>query len=425
MQRNSLLLSSIGVVWWIFTPAVALAQAPKSLGWDDCVALALSRNPDLAASSLALQSSRYSYYGSFNGILPSLSLTNSYNDGSSSRSGSNKWEAQASASMNVFNLGDINNIRSSKASLTLAQASRRQTSANVRSSLRSAFSQVLFAQENVIVSRNILTMRQRGAQMLQLRYNSGQESKGNMMRSKAQALQAEVGVQQALRDLRSAQKNLARQLGLDDFQLVVGTGTLAVSTLPDSPPDRFEPFLSRRPDVAIQEATVQTAKVAVSQAWSPALPTLTANYSRSVSDRKEFPNDSYGWSFTGLLSFPLFGGGPTATYFSVASAKKSLEKSEQDLRSIRDAAVADLESSYASFVGSAEQVRVQEALLTAARQRNDEADVRYSSGLMSYDNWEIIASDRINQERQAIQTELNAAQAEAVWNKSLGRGLGD
>src|SRR6185436_10674432 len=140
MQRNSLLLSSIGVVWWIFTPAVALAQVPKSLGWDDCVALALSRNPDLAASSLALQSSRYSYYGSFNGILPSLSLTNSYNDGSSSRSGSNKWEAQASASMNVFNLGDINNIRSSKASLTLAQASRRQTSANVRSSLRSAFS---------------------------------------------------------------------------------------------------------------------------------------------------------------------------------------------------------------------------------------------------------------------------------------------
>jgi len=424
MQKLLLLRVHITAALLACVSIFAEAQT-KTLSWQDCVDLAIARNPDFASSSLALQSSRYSYYGSFNGVLPSLTLSNSYADASTFGSASNKWSAQASANMNVFSLTQINNIRTSKASLNLAEATLRQISSNVRQNLRNAFSQVLFAQENVLVSKNILTMRQRSAQMLQLRYDAGQESKGNMMRSKAQALQAEVGVEQALRDLRSAQKTLARQLGLDDFKIVGATGTLAVDAVPSAAPDNFEPYLGRRPDVAVQEATVQSAKVSVSQAWSPAFPSLSVNYTRSVSDRKEFPNSVYNWSFLGQLSYAFFGGGPAATYFAIASAKKNLEKAQQDLRTVRGAAVADLESTYASFVGAAEQVRVQLALLAAARQRNEEADVRYASGLMSYDNWEIIASDRISQERQAIIAQLSAAQSEASWKHSLGLGLGE
>jgi len=92
-----------------------------------------------------------------------------------------------------------------------------------------------------------------------------------------------------------------------------------------------------------------------------------------------------------------------ATYYAVAGAKQNLEKAQQDLRSVRDAAVVDLESNWASYANSYDQVKVQHALLDAARQRNDEADVRYASGLMTYDNWEIIASDRISSELRAVE----------------------
>ena len=68
---------------------------------------------------------------------------------------------------------------------------------------------------------------------------------------------------------------------------------------------------------------------------------------------------------------------------------------------------------------------MQQALLAAARQRSAEADVRYQSGLLTYDNWEIIVSDRISTERQAISAKLAAVNAEAAWERSLGKGLGE
>lgn len=405
---------------------VLAAEPPRVLNWEDCVQIALSRNPDLASSQLALKANQYSYYGSFNGILPQLNLSNSYNYNAANNFGATHfWQAEASATMDVFDMSQIANIRSSRAAVTLAEAALRNTSATVRFNLREAFTQLLFAQLNVEVSRNILLMRQRSAQMLVLRYNAGQESKGNMMRSKAQALQAEAALNQAYRDLRAAQRALARQLGWDDFAFMTSTGTFETQAPPDQPPENFGPLLSQRPDVAVQEATVLSAKTALSQSWSSVWPKLSVNYARTIDGRTEFPNSNYNWSFVGLLSYPLFGGGPTATYFAVASARKNLEKAEQDLRTVQDSAIADLENSYAGFMDATEQVRVQTALLAAARQRNDEADVRYASGLLTYDNWEIIASDRISQERLAIQTQLNAAQAEAAWLKSLGKGLGD
>ena len=121
----------------------------------------------------------------------------------------------------------------------------------------------------------------------------------------------------------------------------------------------------------------------------------------------------------------MFGGGPTAAYYAVSAAGKNVSRAEQDLRAARAQAFVDLENSWSSYSGAFDQVEVQRALLEAARQRNDEADVRYASGLMAYDNWEIIASDRIDGERRALSSQLNAVVAQAGWEKAIGRELGE
>lgn len=414
--------------------ALFAQQAPGGpLTWDDCVAVALRKNPDLASSLDALEAGKASYHGSFNGLMPNVTLSNGYNDGSSFKSSSSgsssgspplHWTAEARASVNLFNAGTIAGIRSASASVSQSQAGLRQTSSSVRFSLRQAFAQLLFVEKNVEVSRAILAMRQKSAEMVVLRYNSGAESKGNMMRSKAQALQAQADLNQALRNVKSAQTSLDRQLGFDEFAEVTATGTLETASAPEMPSDPRS-LLASRPDVALQQAVIKSAEAGVSSARSSLWPTLSANYSRERLGGREFPSDRYSWSFGGLLSYPLFGGGPTATYYAVSAAKRSLEKARQDLRTVSDQAVSDLQSSWTGFAGAVDQVAVQAALLTAARQRNDEADIRYASGLMSFDNWEIIASDRINQERQAIQARLNAVNAEAAWAKSLGKALGE
>ena len=75
--------------------------------------------------------------------------------------------------------------------------------------------------------------------------------------------------------------------------------------------------------------------------------------------------------------------------------------------------------------GLDDQVKVSDALLVAARQRNDEADVRYGSGLMSFDIWEGIVSDRVSAERSALSARRAAMDAETAWHRALGRALGE
>jgi outer membrane protein TolC len=154
-------------------------------------------------------------------------------------------------------------------------------------------------------------------------------------------------------------------------------------------------------------------------------PALSASFSRSVTDDKEFPSARNSWSWSGLLSLPIFGGGPTAATYSVSAAERDLLKARENLRSARAEALSDIESSWSSFAGAVDQVKVASALLEAARQRNDEADISYNAGLLTYDNWEIIASDRINSERTAVQARLSAVTAEAAWEKSVGKLLGE
>lgn len=392
--------------------------------WEDCVATALSRNPDLSSARYAREASRASYLGSFNGLLPQLSLSNSYNDSNTATPATKHWSSQGSLSLSLFNAGRIADIRSSSAVYDRSSASLRQTSTDLRFSLRRAFLQLLFAQENVEVSRQITEMRRHGSELVTLRYSSGRESRGNMLRAQAQLLQADTDAAQAERDLHTARRALGRQLGYDDFQAVIATGALASSTPPELPQDE-ESLISKRPDVQVQSASLRGAQVGVEAARSPLWPTVSTSYSRSASGKTELPSSQPAWSALATLSIPVFGAGPTAAYFNVSTARNNLEKARQELRSVRNAALLDIESSWSEFARTSSQAKVQAALLESARQRNEEADVRYASGLLSYDNWEIISSDRINQERQALQSTVNASAGEAAWDRALGRGLGE
>lgn len=398
------------------------ALEPGALTWEDSVAEASRANPTLSSSRLSVDASRASYYSSFNGFLPTLSLSNSVSESNSSRQPS--YSAGASASMTLFSAGQAASIRSASASLNAAEASLRSASAALRSTLRQSYSALLFAQVSLDTARGILLFRRHDAELVTLRYDSGRESKGNMLRAKAQGLQAELAVVSAERDLRTAQRDMARQLGREGFEAFVATGAFASAPPPERPAD-FRELLPLRTDVAIAEAAVRSSKASLDSANSVFWPTLSASYSRSRSGPTEFPNRNNGWSAGASVSYALFGGGPTAAYFNTKSSRLGYERTQSDLQAARQTALSDLENAWSNFADAADQVKVQDALLEAARQRNDEADVRYASGLVSFDIWEGIVSDRVTAERSALAARRSAMDAETAWHRALGRALGE
>ena len=405
------------------------AEPPTlSLNWSDCVAFAVHNNPSLASADYAQIASKDAYYSTYNGLLPSLTLTNNYSHNNNvngvSIGAQGLYTAQATASMNIFNMGQVANIRAAKASYSSAMANQRLASATLRANLLTTFANVYFNQVSLDMTRRIAAIQKRNAEEVTLRYESGNEYKGNMMNAKAQSLVADVNVMQAVRSLRSGIKQLDQYLGLDEFQIVEVTGTVVAQTPPDLPA-HLRDYLENRPDVALQEAAVQNALASVASSESPLYPSLSINYSRFREGGTEFPDKEYLWSAGATLSYPIFGGGPASTYFNVKSAKNTLLNQESALRATREAAVANLESAWANYANAVDQAVGEQAILESYRQRNEEGQVRYASGLLTFDNWQIIVTQWVSAEQTSINNWQSALTAQAAWEQALGKALGE
>ncbi|UPT72792.1 MAG: TolC family protein [Elusimicrobiota bacterium] len=170
---------------------------------------------------------------------------------------------------------------------------------------------------------------------------------------------------------------------------------------------------------------MRSSKASLDAANAVFWPTLSASYSRTRSGPTEFPSSRYGWSAGASLSYGLFGGGPAKALLDTRASRLGYERVQSDLSAARQTALSDLETAWSNFADANDQVKVQEALLAAARQRNDEADVRYGSGLMTFEIWEGIVSDRVSAERTALSARRNAMDAETAWHRALGRALGE
>ncbi|MBL8023188.1 MAG: TolC family protein [Elusimicrobia bacterium] len=402
-----------------FWGALSFGAEPPTdvpLSWEECVALALRHNPDLASSRAGKEAKVSSYRESFNGFLPGFALSNSYAD--SQREGAGLWEAQLSANLSLWDASRVAEIRSASALVSQAEARQKQASAQLRYDLRTAFLRRVFDGKDIDVSHTIQEIRKKSAELVTLRYESGRESNGNKLRAEAQSLEAAADLAQAHRRARADQRTLYRYLGLPSVNERPVVGSLDTRAPPDFP--TVEQRVDGRPDVLLQKISITLQESEVARSRSALWPTLSTHYTRFRTGAHEFPREDTGWTWSGVLNYPLFSGGPTAVLHGITASKKNLEKAQWDYHSVRNQAMVQMETAWSAYAGATEQARVQEALRAAARQRNDEADVRYTSGLLAYDNWEIIVSDRVNQERKAIQAQLTAAVAQATWESAIG-----
>jgi outer membrane protein TolC len=374
-----------------------------------------------------MNASRFSYYSSYNGLLPNLTLSNNFthnnNSGGVVVGSPNLYTAQLTANMNIFNMASIASIKSTKASYSQAEANLRNASAALRYNLISAFANVYFSQAALEMTRRILVIQEKNAEEVTLRYLNGNEYKGNMMNAKAQLLVQQANVVQAVRSLRAATKQLDQYLGLEEFDAVSVTGTLVAQIAPDLP-SHLNEFLANVPSVAVQEAVVKNARASLLNSESPLFPNLSVTFSRYREATYEFP-DKYLGSYGATLSYPIFGSGPASAYFNVKAARNTLANQEQTLRAVRVAAQYNLENAWANYANAVDQAVGEQAVLESYRQRNDEGAVRYASGLLTFDNWQVIVTQWVGAEQTALTNWQQAVTAQAAWEQALGKALGE
>lgn len=405
-----------------FAAPAGAAGPDLSLDWDGARRLALGGSPSLAAARATKEQAGHNYLATVNSLLPSVNFSHGLSrSGGDSSDPQNRWSASLSASQDLLDMRTVSSVKTARISGEKAAADYRVASASARQSLGTAFTDLLFAQKRLEVQRRILEIRAENARLIRLKYEGGRESKGNALYTEALAESSSVAVRRTERQLAAAQRSLLAALGLDVNRAVRVSGDLQV---PAFEPDQaaFARALESSPRLEAAGKTLEAAKERVANARYYAWPTLRASGSYGWSGDHEFP-DNKSWSMGLTLSLPLFSGGPTYHFNSLAAFKKALASAEQVYKAEKLSVSASLRASYEDYLSAAETARAGVSMKTANEERYSEAQVRYMAGRVGFQDLQTIEQNFVDSELNQLEYARQAHARKLALEQLLGVGM--
>lgn len=421
--------------------AAAESTAETPIAWEDCIKEAKLNHPDLASAKAKIDVAKATKEVTRSAVLPQLTGTvseNTSNGTGVSTSGSSgqgvtslQGGAGSSAVSTEYQYGGTlqqllfdgfqtsYNLSANERSITASRYTYEVTSSNVRLQLRTAYSNLLAAQELVKVAGEIEARRRQNLELVKLRYEGGREHKGSLLTSEADLAQAVYNVDQAKRSIYLAQRQLVKGLGKKTFVPFAAVGNLEVKEAVRVRPE-FEKLCEDTPLLQQLIAQKEAARFSVKSAKAGFFPKIYATGGESASGEDAFPEQNQ-WSVGTNLTFPIFDGGNTIA--TVRKAKAALSQSEADERSGRDSVIYTLTNTWTQLQNAVDNVGVQRKILEAAEVRARIAEAEYSIGLLIYDNWIIIENNLVLAKIAFVNAELNALTAEANWIQAKGGTL--
>ena len=431
----------------ILLATIAVSEAGTAWTREQFIQEASQANPELAAARAAVERAQAAVRGSATAYLPQLSLSSGYTrrKGSSGagiglgevddgfvdpvddpavsdrgRGGGSgvreTYSVELDARETLFTgFRRSGELDRSRAALDEARAAFAATGAQVTFDLSSAFAELLFAQADVTLAKEILERRSDNVRLIELRYEAGREHKGSYLRIAAAARQAEFDLARSNRGGAVSQQRMARVIGRDEAAVLRAAGDFSEG-VPERPPD-LRAIAATVPANAQALAQRRSAEAAVTVAASQFYPTVDAV--AAVGRRSDsFPPEEDSWS-TGLsLSFPFFPGG--RNWFDYQAAKAEQRRARWNAAGVEQQAILALEQAFVAFQDGAESVEVQKRFLEAAEVRAEIARAQYDNGLLSFEDWDLIENDLIATRKTLLSTRRDAALAEARWELARG-----
>ncbi len=406
----------------LFFASASPLQADDSLTWEQCASEAKRAHPDLYTALALLQQAEADKQVTGGSRLPQLSLSvSSLKNGTSGLGSSSLSSYALSAQQLIYDGGKTSNqIASNTEAIKAAQYNYDAVSANVRFALRSAFTQLLKAQELVGLAGEIATRRQNNVRLISLRYQGGREHIGSLRQAEADLAQSQFEVSQAKRGLVLAETTLASALGRDTHQPLRVQGAFKVSDLTERKPDLAQ-LAKNNPLFQQLDTKSKAARFdldASRSAFSPQL-YLTSSIGRGSYDR--LPTDAVDWSAGVTVSVPIYQGGSGRARVAKASAVLSQQNAQEKSGFLQ--LFNALEQSWKSFQDARQAVLVQNKQLLAANERSKIANAQYSNGLVTFNDWVIIENNLVNAKKDYLNAEAEMLLAEAQWIQSKGGAL--
>src|SRR6185295_19329735 len=95
---------------------------------------------------------------------------------------------------------------------------------------------------------------------------------------------------------------------------------------------------------------------------------------------------------------------------------------EENLRSSDLKTSLQLQQVFAAYQDAVEKTTVQDAFSKSSQIREQIGKAEYLNGLLNFQNWDLLESDFTSQQKNNLQSRLNAKIAQANWELAQGKG---
>lgn len=398
-------------------------QAAETLTWQQCLREAAQNHPDLRSAAEAVRQSEAQRSIDRSGLLPTVSVSsggsrsgNFSNDPAVQNDGS--WSMVASASQLLFDGGKTRNtVASTSETIKAKRHAAEVISASTRYSLRTAFVQLLTAQQQVALAADIAQRRRQSLRLIGLLYQSGTENSGALSKARADLAEAEYEVAQAKRGLESSQAVLCTQLGRRAITSLQVTAPFTSTETTRSTPD-FDRLVREHPSYLQLASQKEASRYSLQAAKSAFVPKVSLNSSVGNASFSNLPPDRVDWQVGVNVAVPIYQGGSGRA--TVAQARASLNRQQADEESGYFSLMRTLQQTWKAFRDATENVGVQKQYLDAANERARIADAQYSAGLVSFNDWTIIEDNLVTAKKSYLSARSTLLTSEAAWVQAKG-----
>jgi outer membrane protein len=426
-KKISLLILAFGVL------ATSTASA-QPISWAESIQRTSVGNPDLEAAQSTVRAEQEAEKAAASGYFPTLSASVNYNYGNTSTttivSGASgfdtttttgtgsSYSTNLTATQNLFEgFQDQAKVDQAKGNRQVAEGALIGTKAQVSYNLKSAFAGLVYTQNLVSLTEDIIKRREANLKLVQLSFEGGSENRGSVLLSKANLEQSKLEHLQAVNALSTARTTFARILGLDDRDDVEVQGMVPINEPPVQV--NFNELAAENPDYLQAAAREKVAQAGLTLAQAGFYPSLNLTGSSTDSGPDWYP-DRNRWYIGASLSFPLFNGG--RDYYGSQSAKQSLRAASFTRVSDRDQALVKLKTNYSTYIESAQRLIVDQSFVEAAIVREKVSRQKYNNGLQTFEDWDLIENDLITRQKTLLATQRDRTTAEAAWEQAQGKG---
>lgn len=354
----------------------ALAQEPVELTLRDALALALQRNPDLAAFGKERAATEAAILQA--GVLPNPVLEIA---GDNLRNTRKAEAGDRSTSIQLGQLIELGGkrearVRAAEASRDLANWDYEARRVEVLSAVALRFVDLLAAQQRHRLAGEALALARQVAEAVGKRVQAGKVSPVEETKARLAQASAEVELEQAARERAAARSTLAALWGSRDPRFERADGDLE-TTVPLPSYEQLAERVRSNPELARWSSEIERRRAAVDGEKAKAIPDLTVT--AGVSRFSQFDDRAYMVGIS--VPLPLF----DTNRGGILEANRRLDKASDEQRAVESRLLASLSQVYQRLAAIDKEIAaLRSVLLPGAQSAFDAATKGYQLGKFGY-----------------------------------------